>query len=102
MPRPSSVLLPRIIASLFGFVAMTAAIRGEPPADELSSRTAILDEIWSQLAEHDPFFDSKSPELRALHDTTRDRLDRMDDPTERLRELVRMLSRLGDGHTALH
>lgn len=77
------------------------ASAGEPSAVEARERCALLDEIWSQLAAHDAFFDPRKPEFRKLRAECRARLAALEDPSERLREVVRLVSRLGDGHAHL-
>lgn len=72
-----------------------------PTRRQVRERCALFDEIWSELSRHDAFFDAASPDMRALRSRTRERLAQMPDETERLRELVRVVSRLGDGHVHL-
>jgi len=69
--------------------------------DAAAARTAIFDEIWTELAKHDAFFDPQSPENRQLRKEVRQRLAAMDDPMDRRREIVRVLSGMRDGHLHL-
>lgn len=92
--------------------ARLAAAGDEPPAsqpvvsdggagDSGSGRTALFDEIWGELATHDAFFDAVAPETLQLAEQTRAALRECPDETERLRIVIRTLSRLGDGHLHL-
>ncbi|MBK8915938.1 MAG: hypothetical protein IPM64_15320 [Phycisphaerales bacterium] len=89
-----------IAADSAGEAAATTA-PARPTRREVRERCALFDEIWGELSRHDAFFDPKSPDMRTLRSQTRERLARMPDETERLRELVRVVSRLGDGHVHL-
>lgn len=80
---------------------LAAALALAAPLDEISERTRLLDEIWEQLAEHDAFFDPNDAELRRLFERTRERIAGLPDEGQRLREIVRALSRIGDGHLHL-
>lgn len=64
-------------------------------------RVALFDEVWSELSKHDAFFDPRSPKLKSLREEYRPKVAATDDPLERLRLIVRMLSRIEDGHTHL-
>jgi C-terminal processing protease CtpA/Prc len=81
--------------------ASAAATRAADSSPDAKQRTAVFDEIWRELSTHDAFFDPKSPAMRALRDEYRPRIAELDDPLERLREIVRWLSRIEDGHTHL-
>lgn len=95
MPIPVRMLL-------IGLFVACAATAQAAPKKKPASRTSILDEIWNELRTHDPFFDPDDPDLIELRREFARRLEACDDPGERLRELVRLLCHLGDGHTALH
>lgn len=64
-------------------------------------RAALLDEIWRELTIHDAFFDSAAADVRSLYESTRAALLDCADDLERLRIVIRALSRLGDGHLRL-
>lgn len=66
-----------------------------------SDRAALLDEIWRELTIHDAFFDPSAAGIRELYETTRAALLECADDLERLRIVIRALSRLGDGHLRL-
>lgn len=71
------------------------------PTQAAESRTELFDEVWRELARHDAFFNPKSPATAALRKEYRARLEQTEDPVERLRIVVRAISRLADGHTHL-
>lgn len=79
---------------------VSPAVRAdEPTKKEIKERCALFDEIWKELSTHDAFFDPAAADTKKLHDEYRERIAKIDDENERLREVVRVISRLGDGHT---
>jgi C-terminal processing protease CtpA/Prc len=96
-PGPAWVLL-------FGALVPAAGRADEPDARarlRLEGRAAVVDEIWRQLATHDAYLDTRDPNTQALFRQCRERVMQLDEEAERLREVVRLLSRLGDGHIHL-
>ncbi|MBW7904279.1 MAG: hypothetical protein LC135_12910 [Phycisphaerae bacterium] len=79
--------------------ARTYAYADEGAAPML--RTALLDQVWRELATNDPFFDPAAPETRRIYAEHAAKLRETGDPTERIREVVRAISRFQDGHLAL-
>lgn len=93
-------------STLLGTVLLTACLAAPPEpqpehAADPTARTRVLDAIWRELARNDPFFDADAPATRAIFDQHRDRLLRLSEPAERLREIVRAISRISDGHLHL-
>lgn len=67
----------------------------------LMLRTALLDQVWRELAANDPFFDPSAPQTQQIYAEHAAKLRETADPTERIREIVRAISRFQDGHLAL-
>src|SRR5262249_52762475 len=81
--------------------SVASSLRRSVASQPSDSRTALFDEIWHELSVHDPFFDPDAPEIRKLYDEHRSRIENMPDELDRLREIIRTLSFLKDGHTGL-
>ncbi|MBL8880231.1 MAG: hypothetical protein JNG88_14025 [Phycisphaerales bacterium] len=80
----------------------TAPGRSPAPATApVENRTALFDEIWRELSTHDAFFEAKNEETELLGARTREQLRETSDESERIRIIIRTLSRLGDGHLHL-
>lgn len=82
-------------------LVLAAGWMAQPASAPAEERTALFDEVWDQLSRHDPFFDPDDPAARRIHDEFRARIAATPDELERVRHIVRALSRLGDGHTHL-
>src|SRR5262249_39509902 len=82
-----------------GLLGAPQARADEPTKKQVKERCALFDQIWQELSTHDAFFDPDAAESKKLRDEYRKRVSQIDDPNERLREIVRLISRLGDGHT---
>src|SRR5262245_35209802 len=75
---------------------------GLPPAASSPGRTdyvAVFDEVWDELDKSDPYFDASTPENQAIYREHREKISKHAHDIEGLREIVRALSRLKDGHT---
>lgn len=104
--RPACRISWLVAACLLGSGMLSSCMTAEPTAETASpaaqtARTRVLDAIWRELTENDPFFDANAPATRAIYEEHAARLRGIADPVEQLREVVRATSRIPDGHLHL-